>query len=87
MECIIEKQYLKYHFRQLPFGNGYAVFAGLEKVIQYLKNLHFTESDISYLRNELGYEEEFLTFLKDLRFTGSVRSMVEGEIVFGYEPF
>ena len=57
-------------FRQLPFGNGYAVFAGLEKVIHYLKNLHFTESDISYLRNELGYDEEFLKFLKDLRFTG-----------------
>ena len=73
-------------FRQLPFGNGYAVFAGLEKVIHYLKNLHFTESDISYLRNELGYDEEFLKFLKDLRFTGNVRSVVEGEIVFGYEP-
>ena len=73
-------------FRQLPFGNGYAVFAGLEKVIVILKNLHFTESDISYLRNELGYDEEFLKFLKDLRFTGNVRSVVEGEIVFGYEP-
>ena len=73
-------------FRQLPFGNGYAVFAGLEKVIQYLQSLRFTESDLSYLRNEAGYDEEFLTYLKDLRFTGTVRSMVEGEIVFGYEP-
>lgn len=73
-------------FRQLPFGNGYAIFAGLEKVIHYLQSLRFTESDIGYLRNELGYDEDFLSYLKDLRFTGTVRSVVEGEIVFGYEP-
>ena len=73
-------------FRQMPFGNGYAVFAGLEKVIHYLKNLQFTETDIDYLRTELGYDEGFLAYLKELRFTGTVRSMVEGEIIFGNEP-
>ncbi|MED2737149.1 nicotinate phosphoribosyltransferase [Bacillus toyonensis] len=73
-------------FRKLPFGNGYAVFAGLERLVEYLKNFRFTESDIEYLRNELGYKEDFLEYLKGIRFTGTVRSMVEGELVFGNEP-
>ncbi|MEG9298975.1 nicotinate phosphoribosyltransferase [Mangrovibacillus sp. Mu-81] len=72
-------------FRKLPFGNGYAVFAGLERVIEFVKNFHFSESDIEYLR-ELGYEDEFLQYLKDLRFTGTIRSMVEGELAFANEP-
>ncbi len=80
------KAVFEVYFRKLPFGNGFAVFAGLEKVIQYLKDLQFTESDIAYLRDELGYQDDFLAYLKDLRFTGSVRSMAEGEIVFGNEP-
>ncbi|SFC57241.1 nicotinate phosphoribosyltransferase [Bacillus sp. 491mf] len=73
-------------FRKLPFGNGYAVFAGLERIIHYLKNFRFTESDIAYLRDELGYQEDFLKFLKGIKFTGTVRSMKEGELVFGNEP-
>ncbi|MGN5650903.1 nicotinate phosphoribosyltransferase [Bacillus sp. Brlt_9] len=73
-------------FRKLPFGNGYAVFAGLERLVEYLKNFRFTETDIEYLRNELGYKEDFLEYLKGIRFTGTVRSMVEGELVFGNEP-
>ncbi|WP_257347616.1 nicotinate phosphoribosyltransferase [Pseudalkalibacillus decolorationis] len=73
-------------FRNLPFGNGYGVFAGLERVIEYLQNYRFTESDIDYLRNELGYKDDFLAYLKDVRFTGTLRSMKEGELVFGNEP-
>lgn len=72
-------------FRKMPFGHGYAVFAGLEKVIDYLSNFKFTESDLAYLR-EIGYPEDFLTYLKTVRFTGTLRSVVEGEIVFGNEP-
>ncbi len=72
-------------FRSLPFGNGYAVFAGLERVISFVKNFHFSESDIAYLR-ELGYDEEFLDYLSGMRFTGNIRSMKEGELVFGNEP-
>ncbi|WP_309122006.1 nicotinate phosphoribosyltransferase [Paenibacillus sp.] len=71
-------------FRKLPFGNGYAVFAGLERVVQYLKEFRFTEDDLAYLREE-GYKEAFLDFLKTIRFTGTVRSMKEGEIVFANE--
>lgn len=73
-------------FRKLPFGNGYAVFAGLERVIQYLQNFRFTESDIDYLRSELGYRDDFLEYLKTVHFTGTLRSMREGELVFGNEP-
>ncbi|KZE37890.1 nicotinate phosphoribosyltransferase [Bhargavaea cecembensis] len=74
------------YFRKLPFGNGYAVFAGLERVLEYLKGFRFTESDLAYLRDEAGYQDDFLSYLADLRFTGDVYSMVEGELVFGNEP-
>ncbi|MEC2074846.1 nicotinate phosphoribosyltransferase [Metabacillus fastidiosus] len=73
------------YFRKLPFGNGFGVFAGLERIIEYVKGFRFTNSDLEYLREEYGYEEEFLAFLKELRFTGTIRSMKEGELVFGNE--
>lgn len=72
-------------FRKLPFGNGYAVFAGLERIIEFVKKFQFSDSDIDYLR-ELGYEEEFLQYLKEMRFTGTIRSMEEGELSFGNVP-
>ncbi|MDQ0242525.1 nicotinate phosphoribosyltransferase [Bacillus fengqiuensis] len=74
------------YFRKLPFGNGYAVFAGLERIIEYIKEYRFTESDIEYLRDELGYKEDFLDYLRTLRFNGIIRAMKEGELVFGNEP-
>ncbi|GAE46232.1 nicotinate phosphoribosyltransferase [Mesobacillus boroniphilus JCM 21738] len=73
-------------FRKLPFGNGYAVFAGLEKIINYIQNFGFTEGDIQYLREEGEFDEGFLAFLKDMKFTGTIRAMKEGEIVFANEP-
>lgn len=80
------KAVFELYFRKIPFGNGYAVFAGLEKIIEYLNQFHFSESDIAYLRDELGYEEDFLDYLKTLKFTGKLRAMKEGELVFGNEP-
>lgn len=74
------------YFRKLPFGNGYGVFAGLERIIDYLQGFEFTKSDIAYLRDELHYPEAFLAYLADLRFTGNIRSMIEGELVFANEP-
>ena len=53
------------YFRRNPFKNGYAIFAGLERVITYIKDLKFTESDIQYLREELKYDEAFLEYLKE----------------------
>lgn len=73
-------------FRKLPFGNGYAIFAGLERCLDYLRNFHFTESDLEYLQHEVGYKEDFIDYLRTVRFTGDVYSMVEGELVFPNEP-
>lgn len=74
------------YFRKNPFRNGYAIFAGLERAIDYIKNLRFTESDIQYLREAVDYPEDFLNYLKDYRFQATVRSMVEGELCFANEP-
>ncbi|SDD32414.1 nicotinate phosphoribosyltransferase [Terribacillus halophilus] len=73
-------------FRKQPFGNGFAVFAGLERVIDYLKDFRFSNSDLDYLEQELGYDEAFIAYLRELRFTGDLYSMQEGELVFGTEP-
>ncbi len=64
MESTNARAVFDVYFRKMPFDNGYAVFAGLEKVIHYLKNFRFTETDIAYLREELRYEEAFLAILK-----------------------
>lgn len=64
----------------------YSVAAGIEQAAEYLENLHFDEEDIAYLRSLGIFTEEFLSYLKDLRFTGDVIAVKEGEIVFPYEP-
>lgn len=74
------------YFRKLPFNNGYAIFAGLEKIIDYINKFEFTKSDIDYLREELHYPEDFIIYLEQLTFTGTIKAMKEGEVVFGNEP-
>ena len=74
------------YYRQEPFGNGYSVYAGLEHVIMYLKNLKFKESDLKYLKEEVGYDDDFIDYLRHLKMKLTVRSMPEGEIVFANEP-
>ena len=73
------------YFRKVPFENGYAVFAGLERIVRYLENLSFSDSDLSYLV-ELGYPEEFLDYLKNLKMELTVKSAKEGDLVFANEP-
>lgn len=73
------------YFRKEPFKNGYAVFAGLERIVRYLENLKFSESDLAYLET-LGYDEPFLDYLRHLEMTLSVRSAREGDLVFANEP-
>ncbi len=80
------KAVFELYFRKLPFGNGYAVFAGLERMLNYLKNFQFSETDIAYLRDELQFKADFIEYLKNVRFTGTMHSMVEGELVFANEP-
>lgn len=79
------KAVFEVYFRKIPFQNGYAIFAGLERVIRYLHDFRFTESDLAFLKED-GYGDEYLTYLESLRFTGTVRSMKEGELVFANEP-
>ncbi|MFE8694800.1 nicotinate phosphoribosyltransferase [Cytobacillus sp. FJAT-53684] len=80
------KAIFELYFRKIPFGNGYGIFAGLERVIQFIEQFRFSASDIAYLRDELNYKEDFLDYLSTLTFTGSIRSLEEGELVFGNEP-
>ena len=81
-----KKAVFELYFRKLPFGNGYAIFAGLERMLEYLQDFRFSESDIAYLREEVGYKDDFINYLKNIRFTGDMYSMAEGELVFANEP-
>lgn len=74
------------YFRKHPFDNGYAIFAGLERVIDYITNLSFTADDIAYLQATQDYPQEFLDYLADYQFQGTIRSMLEGEVCFANEP-
>lgn len=64
----------------------YSVAAGMEQVADYLENLHFNEDDIEYLRSLAIFTEDYLHYLSELRFTGDMISVREGELVFPYEP-
>lgn len=74
------------YFREMPFSHGYAVFAGLERLVNYLENLTFSDSDIAYLRGLEVYSEGFLEYLQNFEFKATVRSAREGELVFANEP-
>ncbi len=80
-----KKAVFEVFFRKEPFANGYAIFAGLERIINYLNHLHFSKTDLAYLK-ELGYPQDFLTYLENLQMTLSVRSAKEGDLVFANEP-
>ena len=67
-------------------GFSYAVAAGLEQVVEYVENLHFSDDDIEYLRSLNQFGEVFLTALKNFKFTGDIKAIPEGTIVFPYEP-
>jgi nicotinate phosphoribosyltransferase len=73
-------------FRRQPFGGGFSVFAGLETLLDWLGGFSFSPEDIGYLRGLNFFEEGFLEYLKDFRFTGSLWSMDEGQVVFPQEP-
>ena len=64
-------------YRNNPHGNGFAVCAGLEQVIEYIRDLHFDESDIDYLRGVGIFEEDFLDYLRDFRFSGDIYAIPE----------
>ncbi len=73
-------------FRKNPDGGGFAIFAGLEQILDYLENMHFDKEDIDYLRSLNIYDEEFLQWLSQYRFRGDVFAMKEGTIMYPNEP-
>jgi nicotinate phosphoribosyltransferase len=73
-------------FRHNPFNGGYAVFAGLEPALDYLENLQFSGDDLVYLSTLKLFKKEFLSYLEDFRFNGTVVAPREGTVVFANEP-
>lgn len=73
-------------YRTNPCEGGYAICAGLEQVIDYVKNLHFHEEDIAYLRSLDIFDEDFLEYLSTFHFSGDIYAIPEGTIIFPREP-
>ncbi len=81
-----EIAYFDVFFRKVPDGGGFAIAAGLEQVIEYIKTLKFTEQDIEFLRSKNMFTEGFLEYLKDFKFTGDIYAVPEGTPIFPNEP-
>ena len=73
-------------YRQNPCGGAYAIACGLDQAIDYIKDLHFEQEDIDYLRSTGFFQEDFLDYLKNFRFTGDIYAIPEGTIIFPKEP-
>ena len=73
-------------YRDNPCGGGFAICAGLEQVIEYIENLHFSDKDIEYLRSLHIFEDDFLEYLRSFHFTGDIYAIPEGTVVFPREP-
>lgn len=86
MEHRTEKVVFDLFYRSNPCGNGYAICAGLEQVIDYVKQLCFSSEDIDYLRSLSIFHEDFLNYLADFHFTGDIYAIPEGTVVFPMEP-
>jgi len=80
-----ERAVFDYFFRKLPFNGGYAVFAGLDNLLNILEDFQFDSKDLSFL-SQAGFSKHFISYLKDFRFTGNIYSCREGEIVFPTSP-
>ena len=78
--------YFDMFFRSVPDGGGFAIAAGLEQVISYIRDLHFDEDDIAYLRSKNTFSEEFLEYLRTFHFTGDIWAVPEGTPIFPREP-
>lgn len=78
--------YFDMFFRRVPDGGGLAIMAGIQQVIDYLKNLHFTEEDIAYLRSKNLFSDKFLSYLQNFTFACDVWAVPEGTPVFPHEP-
>ena len=73
-------------FRKNPFDSSYSIAAGLEQAIEYIKDLHFSQEDVDYLRSTRLFDEDFLEYLLNFRFSGDIYAIPEGTVVFPREP-
>ncbi len=78
--------YFDIFYRQVPDGGGFAIAAGLEQIIDYIQDLHFSQEDIAYLRSRGLFDEPFLSYLENFRFTGDIWAVPEGTPIFPKEP-
>ena len=78
--------YFDMFYRTNPNNAGFAIFAGLEQVVEYIQNLKFSDEDIAYLKKLGTFSEGFLAYLKDFHFTGDIYSVTEGNFMFPNEP-
>ncbi len=78
--------YFDVFYRRVPDGGGFAIACGLEQVIEYIKDLHFSSEDIAYLETKGIFSEEFLDYLKDFKFSGDIWAVPEGTCIFPNEP-
>lgn len=81
-----KKTYFDVFFRSVPDNGGFAIAAGLEQIIDYIKNLRFTEEDIAFLRGKQLFDQGFLDYLKNFRFSGDIYAVPEGTPIFPGEP-
>ena len=81
-----EIMYFDIFFRKNPFEGGYTISGGLEEIISYIENFHFTEEDIDFLRSTNKFGEEFLNYLKNITFKGDIYAVPNGTLVFPGEP-
>lgn len=73
-------------FRKNPLNGGYGVMGGVDQIISLVKNAHFTEFDINFLRKTNQFTEEFLQYLKNFKFTGTIYAIPDGTPIFANEP-
>ena len=78
--------YFDVFFRKVPDDGGFAIFAGLKQIIDFVKNLHFSEDDILYLKERNMFSDNFLDYLRNFKFTGDIWAIPEGTVVFPGEP-
>ena len=78
--------YFDIFFREVPDNGGFAIAAGLEQIIDYINNLHFSDEDIEYLPSKKCFDEKFLESLRTFRFTGDMWAVPEGTPIFPGEP-
>ena len=73
-------------YRMNPDKGGYCIAAGLEQLVDYILNMHFSEDDITFFRNKYHFDEDFLDYLKDFAFRGTIYAVKEGTIVYPNTP-